>query len=75
MRLGTKQQRIIAALIVALGAITVGLVMVLLSPAAADGGQDQHSKAGWIALVPIYTSLVSIYIAAARRRKNKKIDG
>ena len=69
------RKRALVALAIAFAALTVGLVLVLLSPASSGNGNDHASSAGWIALVPIYTSLIPIYLAAARRRKNKKNDG
>ena len=70
-----NRKRAVVALAVAFVALTVGLVLVLLSPAPAGNGNDHSPGAEWIVLVPIYTSLIPIYLAAARRRKNKKNDG
>ena len=73
----TKRNRIVAAIAVAMVVLSAGLLaIVLLSSSGQDRGDDHSSHAGWMALVPIYTSLIPIYIAVAvRRRKNKKTDG
>ena len=71
-----KRGRALAAAVVALVVVMAGLtILILFGPASPDGKDDHASHAGWIALVPIYTSLIPIYIAAARRRKSKKTDG
>ena len=75
MTLCTKKKQIVAAVAVALVAFTAGLVMMLLSPASSESADNHPSHAQWIILLPIYTSLIPIYLAAMRRRKNKKNNG
>ena len=75
MKPSADRKRVLIAMAIAIVLLAVGLTLLLLWPASAGDSQDRHSNTAWIALVPLYISLIPIFVSTARRRKNKQNDG
>ena len=67
-----NRKRRVALILVALMVLIGGAAFIALAPhsSSSDGGIG-NSHFPWIVLLPIYTSLIPIYIGAARRRRKK----
>ena len=70
-------RRVLILLASAFTAMTFGLILVLMFRVSGDG--EHHNNSAFVALIPVYASLVPIFIAARRRRNsacaNEKKNG
>lgn len=65
----------LALIALGLAVLVAGAVAALLLASPETPEQSHHSSIAWVVLVPIYASFVPVYVAAARRRRNKKKNG
>jgi len=62
-----------ALIAIALVTLVAGGLIAFFVPTSHESGSSSGSHTIFIALLPIYTSLIAVF--AARRRRNKKTDG
>lgn len=68
-----SSQKKVALIVVAFVALVAGGLIAFFAPTSHESGSSSGSHTIFIALLPLYMSLIAIY--AARRRRNKKTDG
>jgi Kef-type K+ transport system membrane component KefB len=70
-------RRTLILLAVAFTALVTGLILALAFRTSGSG--EHHHNNAWVALIPVYTALIPIFIAARRRRNsacaNEKKNG
>lgn len=70
-------RRVLLLLAIAFTAMTAGLILVLMF--RVSGSTEHHGSNAFVALIPVYTALIPIFIAARRRRNsacaNEKKNG
>ena len=69
-------RRTLMLLAIAFTAMAAGLILVLLFRVSGNGAH--HNNNAFVALIPVYTALIPIFIASRRRRsacENEKKNG
>ncbi|WP_137861003.1 MULTISPECIES: hypothetical protein [unclassified Sphingomonas] len=69
-------RRTLMLLAIAFTAMAAGLILVLMFRVSGNGAH--HNNNAFVALIPVYTALIPIFIASRRRRsacENEKKNG